>query len=194
MRELLPIGAKIGHILNAQDQTSDIPPKRPELQLVEMAELNKLGFLAEPLDLRAYFGRTKTLEEKLQTLDGLWISGGNTFVLRMAMRLSGFDTVFSEVKKRPQFLYAGYSAAICVLCDSLKYIRNVDDPEFRPYQPTSEAIWEGLGVFNYGILPHYRSNHPESEAIERDVQACIDNKWLFKVLKDGEVMIMDDVS
>jgi dipeptidase E len=108
------------------------------------------------------------------------------------MKLSGFDSLFPKLRIRKDFLYAGYSAGICVLCDSLKYIQHVDDPGFFPYARHKEVVWEGLGVFTYGILPHYRSDHHESEAIEKDVQACIDNKWLFKVLRDGEVIIVEE--
>lgn len=125
-------------------------------------------------------------------MDGIWVSGGNAFVLRQAMRLSGFDNIFQKLRLRPGFLYGGYSAGICVLCDSLKYIEHVDNANEFPYSGSSETIWQGLSVFNYGLLPHYNSDHLESEAIGRQMQICIDNKWLFKALRDGEVMIIDE--
>ena len=190
LKALLPAKSRIGHIINAQD-LSDGTQTSPQLQTEEIEQLIRLGFNAEPLDLRNYFGKEEKLRKMLFQLDGIWISGGNTFVLRQAMKLSGFDVVFNELRSQSNFLYAGYSAAICVLCDSLKYIQNVDDPTFFPYHASSDVIWEGLHVFNYGLLPHYKSDHQESGAIDKDVQACIDNKWLFKVLKDGEVIIID---
>jgi dipeptidase E len=70
----------------------------------------------------------------------------------------------------------------------------VDDHDDFPYPENSETIWEGLGVFNYGLLPHYDSDHFESEAIGKEVQTCIDNKWLFKSLRDGEVIIIESES
>jgi dipeptidase E len=190
LNALLPFESRIGHSINAQDLT-DVTRTSPQLQKEEIEQLIRLGFNAEPIDLRNYFGKEERLREKLFHLDGIWISGGNTFVLRQAMKLSGFDILFSELRSRNNFLYAGYSAGICVLCDSLKYIENVDDPNFFPYEASKQVIWEGLNVFNYGLLPHYNSDHHESEAIGKDVQACIDNKWLFKALRDGEVIIID---
>jgi dipeptidase E len=89
-------------------------------------------------------------------------------------------------------LHGGYSAGICILCDSLKYIQQVDEPNDFPYEGISETIWEGLGVFNCGLLPHYDSDHFESADIAKEVQTCIDNKWLFKAVRDGEVIIIDD--
>jgi dipeptidase E len=189
---MLPKGSKIGHINNSRDFTWADPEIRESYQQKEIDELNGLGFSAEPLDLKIYFNKEDLLREKIGKLDGLWVSGGNTFVLRQAMKLSGFDNIFGELRARRNFLYAGYSAGICILCDSLKYIQNVDDPNDFPYPENKETIWDGLGVFNCGLLPHYDSDHFESAAVGKEVQACIDNKWLFKVLRDGEVIIIEE--
>jgi dipeptidase E len=189
---MLPAGSTIGHINNSRDWTDADPIKRAGYQQTEIAQLNEIGFAAEPLDLKDYFGKEALLREKLAGLDGVWVSGGNTFVLRQAMKLSGFDTIFNELQSCKGFLYAGYSAGICVLCDSLKYIQHVDNPDDFPYTGNKETIWEGLNVFNYGILPHYASDHFESEAIGKEVQHCIENKWLFKALRDGEVIIINE--
>lgn len=191
LQTMLPKGSRFGHINNSRDFTGHDPVRKANHQNDEIATLVDLGFQAESLDLAAYFGRQSALRDKLNQLDGLWVSGGNTFILRQAMRLSGFDELFEELKQREGFLYGGYSAGICVLCDSLKYIEVVDDPNDFPYKECTVAIWEGLGVFRYGLLPHYDSDHFESEAIGKEVQRCIDNKWLFKALRDGDVIIIE---
>lgn len=192
LKILLPAGARIGHINNAKDWVgADEELKKKSLQ-EEMEFLNRLGFISEHLDLKDYFGKTKALKERLDELDALWVCGGNTFVLRQAMKLSGFDSHFEELLKRNDFLWAGYSAGICILCDSLKYIEQVDDPHNFPYDGISEALYDGLGLFPFALLPHYDSDHFESEAINAEIQRCIDNKWLFKALKDGEVKILKD--
>jgi dipeptidase E len=46
-----------------------------------------------------------------------------------------------------------------------------------------------LGFLTYSIAPHYRSDHPETAAVEKLVQYFIQQKMLFKALRDGEVMI-----
>ncbi len=189
---MIPAGSKVAHINNSRDWTDADPVRRAEHQNAELEELHNLGFVAEPLDLKDYFGKRDKLQAKLQQLDGIWISGGNTFVLRQAMKLSGFDQLFEGLQARKGFLYGGYSAGICILCDSLKYIEYVDNPNNFPYSGSSETIWDGLNLFPYGILPHYDSDHFESEAIGKEVQRCIDNKWLFKTLRDGEVIIIED--
>jgi dipeptidase E len=156
----------------------------------EIEFLNNLGFSAEPLDLKDYFGKEDELSVKLRNLGGSWVSGGNTFVLRQAMLLSGFDKLFPFLIERNDFLYSGYSAGICVLSETLEPIEIVDDPRNFPYKENNTVIYKGLGVFNYSFMPDYNSDHPESEDIGREVQRCIDNRWLFKVLRDGEVIIL----
>ncbi|MEZ0005852.1 dipeptidase E [Flavobacterium sp. 28YEA47A] len=192
LSELLPHGAKIGHITNATDwQGADEVRRKVDLER-DMAFLQGLGFKNEHLDLKDYFNREEALDKKIAELDGIWVSGGNTFILRQAMRLSGFDAIFEKLRQRNDFLYGGYSAGICVLCDSLKYIEKVDDPTQFPYERIKDPIYEGLGYFNHGILPHYKSDHFESAAMSEEVQRCIDNKWLFKTLRDGEVIIIKE--
>ncbi len=186
---MMPRASKIGHINNSRDSKDANPLIRDKHEKEEIEQLNELGFITESLDLKRYFGKENELRDKLCELNGVWVSGGNVFILRQAMKLSGFDVLFDELKLRKSFLYAGYSAGICILSDSLKYIQNVDNPNEFPYSEHKEIIWEGLNVFNYGILPHYDSDHFESAAIDDAIQVCINNKWLFKALRDGEVII-----
>lgn len=189
LKRLRPTNHKIGHINNSRDWVGADPARAEKHQKEEIEFLNSIGFQAEPLDLKLYFHKVAELRNKIHALGGLWVSGGNTFVLRMAMKLSGFDIVFEELKSRTDFLYGGYSAGICILSDSLESIAEVDDPNNFPYKEITQPIYRGLGVFNYSFMPHYDSDHFESEAIGKEIQRCIDNKWLFKALRDGDVII-----
>jgi dipeptidase E len=53
------------------------------------------------------------------------------------------------------------------------------------------VIWEGLGIIDYVIVPHYKSDHPESEIMEEVVEYLIENKIPYKTLRDGEVIIVE---
>jgi dipeptidase E len=77
-----------------------------------------------------------------------------------------------------------------VLAPRLDGLHHVDDPTVRPY-PGSEVIWEGLGFLDYLVLPHYKSDHPESEAIDRDVEYCLEHGIAFRTLRDGQVLITE---
>lgn len=188
---MIPSNNKIGVIFNARDFVGSDSERKQKHFEDETSTLNELGFEAEPLDLKDYFGKTDLLKSKLEFLGSVWVCGGNTLVLRQAMFLSGFDVLFEELKKREDFLWAGYSAGICILSPDLKAIDQVDDPQNFPYENCKEVIWSGLNYFNHYFMPHYDSDHPESEDIGKEVQRCIDNKWLFKALRDGEVVVID---
>lgn len=107
------------------------------------------------------------------------------------MRLSGFDMIFDELRDKDNFVYAGYSAGICVLAPDFKALQIVDDPTDKPYKELQETIWEGLGYLDYIILPHYRSDHPESADIDKEVCYCEQNNIPYKTLRDGEVIIIE---
>ncbi|MBI2573349.1 Type 1 glutamine amidotransferase-like domain-containing protein [Candidatus Woesearchaeota archaeon] len=178
------------YISNALDwrKFTDDLERRKKHEERDMQDIRALGFNIELLDLRDYFNKPKQLEAKLKTVGLIWVSGGNTFVLRQAMKLSGFDVILKKLMKT-DLVYAGYSAGICVLAPSLRGLDIVDDPKQNPYK--TKVIWEGLGILDYLILPHYQSDHPESKDIDKELQYCIENGILFKVLRDGEVMIIE---
>lgn len=75
------------------------------------------------------------------------------------MRLSGIDKMYLDLIEKENFLWRGYSAGICVLYDSLKYIQFVDNPGDFPYVGSNEIIWEGLKRFDFGLLPHFESDY-----------------------------------
>lgn len=181
-------GKTIGFIPNALDAVDEIPRKKSNER--NMDDVRKLGITVEMVDLKDYFGNKDALKKKLESLGGVWVRGGNTFVLRQAMKLSGFDYSIKNMK-RDDFLYAGYSAGVCVLAPSLTVLKYVDEPDCMPYQESKEVLWGGLGLFDYIILPHFRSNHPESDAIDKVVAYCQENNIPFKTLRDGDVIIIE---
>lgn len=152
----------------------------------DVQDLRGLGFEVELLDLKEYFGTKHALSEKMKDFDMLWLSGGNVFVLRQAMHLSGLDVLMQESVKRSDLIYGGYSAAGCVLSPSLETYQIVDDPDDFPYD-MKETIWEGLGLIDLVLLPHHNSNHPESADIAKELEYCVDNNLPYKTLRDGEV-------
>ena len=152
-------------------------------------ELEEIGFEYEILDLRKYFGKKDSLVEEIKSYHAFYVLGGNVFVLRTAMKLSGFDEYLQELSTNPNYLYAGFSAGICVLAENLKGIEMVDDCNQDPYN-YGNIIWEGIGLINYLPIPHYDTpSHPESHLMYNVVNYLKDNMLAYKTLKDGEVII-----
>jgi dipeptidase E len=177
-------------ISNALDYSTDIT-RREKGKMENMKILAEIGLKPEIFDLRNFFDKKKELKEALKKYDLLWVRGGNAFVLRQAMHLSGFDEFLIEsTKQNEPLIYSGYSAGVCVLGPTLKGLATADDPTQKPYGDY-ETIWEGLNILDYLILPHYKSNHPESADIDKDVEFCKSQNIPFKTLSDGEVIIIE---
>ena len=141
------------------------------------------------MNLSDYFNKRKELKKKLEEVGAIFISGGNVFVLRQAMKLSGLDEILKELRDS-NFLYAGYSAAGCVLAPSLKGMDLVD-PLDTPYKEPSEVIWEGLGFVDFHFIPHWDSDHPESADVEKEIAYCKVNNISYRAIRDGEVLILE---
>lgn len=157
----------------------------------EFQALRELGLSPSEVDLRDYFGASDRLTGIIDQFDGVWVVGGNVFILRRAMRLSGLDMILRKRIRDPRFVYAGYSAGACVLAPTLEGIHLADEPSRVPDGYSPEIPWEGLQFLPFCIAPHYRSDHPESEMIERSVEYFLERQIPFIALRDGEVYIAD---
>jgi dipeptidase E len=166
--------------------------ERSQRVQAEIEALSKLGFEPEEVDLRDYFNGKKDLESKLSEYGLVWLRGGNAFILRRAMVQSGFDQAIRNLFAKDEVVYGGYSAGICVLTPDLHGIELVDDPNVVPKGYDSEVIWEGMGLVDFAIAPHYRSDHPESAAIEEVVEYYKKHEVPYKALRDGQVILANN--
>ena len=191
LQSLIPENKKTAFISNALDAMENLERKK-EKEQDDINDLKKFDLDVEQIDLRDYFNKKDDLAKKLSEFSIIWIRGGNAFILRQAMKFSGFDEIFKELVKKNNILYGGYSAGVCVLTPSLRGLEIVDDATARAYGDKTELIWDGLNILNYAVAPHYKSEgHPETEDIDKVVDYYIKNKILFKALTDGEVIIIE---
>jgi len=188
-KRLIPNG-KVGYIPNARDFTGADLERSARRTEKDMHSLRELGVEVELLDLQVYFGKLNELKQRLKELGAIFISGGNVFVLRQAMKLSGLDQILQGSQPAPDFLYSGYSAAGCVLAPNLKPYLIVDQVD-TPYSQQHEIIWDGLGLIDYTFLPHWDSNHPESADVEKAITYCKENGIPYRAIRDGEVIIIE---
>lgn len=139
---------------NALD-SADAPTRRAGVAF-EIEALSSLGYDATEVDLRV-----PGAAHQLSRYDLVWVRGGNVFALRSALAAAGTDAALVDLIESDVIVYGGYSAGCCVLSPSLRGLESVDDPT-----AVRDPRWDGLGVLPYAFLPHYRSDHPESAAIE----------------------------
>lgn len=150
--------------------------------------LQDIGFDVEIIDLKDFFDNKKELNNEMKRFSAFCVVGGNVFVLRAAMYLSGFDKFLIENKNK-NLLYIGWSAGSCVLSKSLKGLNLVDEP-INPYN-NDGVIYEGVGFLEKLFVPHYKSNHKESDLIDNVIEYCKNNNIEYDALHDGEVIIKE---
>ncbi len=189
LKKMALTSKKLAYIPNALDFSND-PKRRKISENEDIQQLKEMGFQVERLDLREYFKKEEKLEKRLNNFGVVWVRGGNVFVLRQAMKLSGFDKIIKRFKDK-EFLYGGYSSGICVLAPSLRGLELVDDNSLLPYPQIQSVVWKGLGLIYFMVLPHYKSNHPESHLIDKVVKFYKERNIPFELLKDGEVLVSE---
>ena len=112
--------------------------------------------------------------------------GGNVFLLRQAMKYSGFDQFLKGISSS-DYLYIGYSAGSVILSKDLSGFLGIDDEIF--YRLKEDLFYEGLSLIDYLFIPHYQSNYRKVELIHNLVEDCRKNDIRFQAVRDGDVII-----
>jgi dipeptidase E len=179
---------KVLFIDNAKD---DLPDDERQAHVAEKRlEFEEAGFEFYELDLRKYFGKSELLAKIVAGAGLVWVSGGNTFIVRRALKYSGLDEILMNDLRKDMFVYGGSSAGSIIMTKTLRGTEMGDDPYVTPEGYEQEIIWSGLGMIYPQLVPHY-----ESAWFGNEAQAMIDyfeeNGLKYKGLKDGEVYIVD---
>jgi dipeptidase E len=186
-------GARMAVVTNALDNIpleAQLDYARTQMDII--AYFAGQGFDPSPIDLRSYFGRAPALRDVLLRNRIVWATGGNAFLLRRAMRESGFDSLVRDLLGEG-LVYGGWSAGACVAGASLRPVGLMDDPDVTaPGYGPSGPVWEGLGLVPFTIIPHHASDHPEAPAAERAVEYARAEGIDHVALRDGDVLVSDD--
>ncbi len=149
--------------------------------------LQQIGFEVNVVDLKDYFDKYDELKQMCKNYNTLCVMGGNVFVLREAMKYSGFDIFLKEISNDDNYLYIGYSAGSCVLSKRLEIFKNVDEP--INFYNKDEIIYDGINLIDYVFIPHYKSNYHKAYLIDEVVELCKNENIKYKALSDGNVTI-----
>lgn len=155
-------------------------------------DLAAVGIKGKELDLRKYFGKTEKLKKRLLEVGLIWVTGGNTFILRRAMSESGLDKILPQLLQDNKIVYGGFSAGICVLSPSLQGVHLADEPKDVPEGYKKEIIWDGLGLIDFYIVPHFQSGHDESVLADKVVEYYENRKYPYHTLVDGEALKIEN--
>jgi len=173
---------------NAKDEGS--ADDRRAHTLEKKKEFEEAGFDFFELDLRDYFGSPHTLKPLVEAAPFIWVSGGNTFVLRRAFKYSGFDTLLQNALKSTEMVYGGSSAGSIVMTKTLRGTEYGDNMYAVPDSYKEEIVWDGLGMVYPQLVPHYQSDW-FGDASQAMIDYFEQNDIRYETLKDGEVYIVD---
>lgn len=181
---------KVALITNALDFTNNYFELTKSVQR-DRRDIEALGLEVEQVNLQDFFGKTEALRKKMAGYNTVYVRGGNVFILRRAFQESGFDTILLELAKRDDFVYVGFSAGACVLSPDLAGLELVDNPEIDPEGYVKQRITKGLGLIDYSLAPHFRSDHPESQQMNAVVDYYLTHAVKFVALDDNGVIITE---
>lgn len=186
--ELVGSNKTVAYIGNAKDYWG--AESRAVKTTDHKAEFEANGFEFTEFDLRNYFDQQKITRQEIERFGLIWCSGGNTFMLRRALRDSGLDKIIIDLVNEDKIVYGGSSAGSIVATPSLHGTELADDPNVVGDFYKQEVLWEGLKLTSNYIVPHVGSDWfgPESAAM---VQYLKKNKLSYKALIDGHVYIVD---
>jgi dipeptidase E len=190
MLALLDPPGPVAVIGNAIDT---VPPAvRRQLVSSEISALRALGLDAVEMDLRDYFGvgHRPRLTTDLGRFRMVWLRGGNVFMLRHALARSGGDDALKKALSDDALVYGGYSAGCCVLAPSLRGCELVDPPGAVREHYGADPIWDGLGLLDYAIVPHYDSELG-GEEVELVVARYREEGVPHRTLRDGDAIVID---
>jgi dipeptidase E len=188
LSKLFGRGAKVAVINNSKDGK---PAEERRQKLDEVLDiLKELEFIPKEIDLREYFNNNSKLGSELSKYSAVWAAGGNTFVLRRAMKYSSCDRLLYDLVRKSEIAYGGDSAGAILATPSLRGSEYGDEPDLIPKGYKNEIIWEGLDFVSYHIVPHYKSDWWGVEA-DKMIDYLKENKLSYRTLMDGQAIIIN---
>lgn len=169
------------------------PKERFEQELGHTLDaFENIGLTTSRLDLNS--ADKSSVLKALRDPALVWVMAGNTFYLNYYLHKSGFADVIKGALQEG-LVYGGESAGAAVVGPTLHGVENVDDPKDSP-----ELIWEGLGLVDFGVIPHYgweKYQQPLEDAKTGMEKYCsvrtITNQQALTYY-DGKVEIVDNPS
>lgn len=143
--------------------------------------LEALGCQVSVLDLAVV--EPAQTEEALDAIDGVLLTGGNSFLLLWHARRSGFADLVRPLVDGGELLYVGTSAGAMVAGPDLAPAANLDNWLAVPELESSIA----LGLVPFSVLPH--DNLPEARVLHDEIVAAHPAAHFVR-LADGKAVLV----
>jgi len=145
-------------------------------------QLATLGCEVSTLDLAA--AGSEEVEHALHGgLDGVFLSGGNSYLLLWHARRSGFAELASRRVEEGSLVYVGTSAGSLVAGPDIGPAASLDNRREVPELESSAA----LALVPFTVLPH--DDDPETAAIHDDIVAAYPSTPFVRLADDRAVLV-----
>ncbi len=138
---------KVGVIKNPMDLKDE--EKRTFLYGLVDKGFSDFGLNKTDIDLRKFEGKADELQQIIDKLDMLWITGGNVFYVRWLIHKINFEQILKQAIEKG-LVYGGDSAGAVILGPTLKYSDAIDD-----VSQVEKVIYDGLNIIDFVALPHW---------------------------------------
>jgi dipeptidase E len=182
LRELVgdPAGLRFAFVPTAAGPE---PESRPWVQ-ADRGQLRSLGCEVSTLEL-ATAGPAE-VSAALSSVDGVFLTGGNAYLLlRHALR-SGFAELVVPLVESGELLYAGTSAGAILAGPDLEPAASQDDRAAVPELGSSRA----LGLVGFSILPH--DQDPDCAEHHDAVVSAVASGDFIRLTDDRAVLVHGD--
>lgn len=169
-----PSDVKVGFIPTA----ANVEPYSKDWLIAQFGQLQRYGFYqidivdiaADGVDWRA----------RLEEVDMLWLSGGNTFYLLEQVRKTGFDAWLAEYIDRK--VYVGGSASTILMTPTIQIAEGIDD------NVVGLTDLAGLGMVDFEV-----SVHCDAAALETTHEYATRSEHIVYALDDlSAIKVVDD--
>lgn len=146
-------------------------------------QLLELGYNIKDIDIT----NNSTLETKelINSVDSLYVAGGNVFYLKQQLEIKGLkETILQFINSDK--LYIGASAGSCLMSPTLEVYKSLDDLS----KADKLENLNGLNIIDYVIIPHY-----EREKYRERHNKIIDeynDRYSLLFLKDNEAIRFEE--
>ena len=147
----------------------------------EISSFKQAGFTLVDVDIQGK--KEAEIRKVLKDMDGVFVTGGNTYHLLYHARASGFDRVIKDLVNNG-IVYIGSSAGSLLAGKNIDMARRMDNPEAAPI-----TDFTGLGLVDYCILPHI-DNPQYIDMVEPTLADWQDKSVRLIGLKDTQAMMI----
>lgn len=109
--------------------------------------LEKLGMQITELNISTT--EASKIQNTIENVDCIYVSGGNTFYLLQELKKTGTDELIKQHILAGK-LYIGESAGAMITAPNIEYVSLMDDPE----KGKELTGFEGLNIVDFSTVPH----------------------------------------